>query len=171
MAECFDSEARQSWCRENQQAFSNMKNKLVVVADLGHLKAYKVEYDEISTNPKFELIANVNTDEADGRLSDKLTDEAGRFHGGQRGQSEIRANGERHNIELEFERRAICHLAKTVNRVVSKDTEGQPVYFAAIKEINHQILEKLDPAVRARIEKVVPEDLTKVNGSKLLSHF
>lgn len=148
-----------------------MKNKLVVVVDLGCLKAYKVEYDEVSTNPRFELIKNINTDEADGRMSDKLTDEAGRFHGGQRGQNEIRASGERHNIDLEFERRAICQLAKTINQVVSKDAEGQPVYFAAIKEINHQVLDKLDSTVRARIEKVVSEDLTKIHSSKLLSHF
>lgn len=148
-----------------------MKNKLVVVVDLGHLKAYKVEYDELSTNPRFELIEQVNTEEADGRLSDKLTDEAGRFHGGQGSQSEIRGNGERHNIALEFERRAIRQLAKTINRVVTGDAENQPVYFAANKEINRQILGELDPAVRARIEKVVPEDLTKINGLKLLSHF
>lgn len=148
-----------------------MNNKLVVVVDLGCLKAYKVEYDEVSTNPRFELIKNINTDEADGRLSDKLTDEAGRFHGGQRSQNEIRASGERHNINLEFERRAISQLAKTINQMVAKTPVSQTVYFAAIKEINHQVLDKLDPAVRARIEKVVPEDLTKIHGSKLLSHF
>ena len=31
--------------------------------------------------------------------------------------------------------------------------------------------EKLDPVVKARIEKNVPEDLTKIDGTKLLSHF
>lgn len=167
----FGNKARRSRRRENQQLFSNMKNKLVVVMDLGCLKAYQVEYDELSTNPRFELIENVSTEEADGRLSDKLTDEAGRFQGGQPMQNKIRASGERHNIALEFERRAISQLAKTINRVVTRDSEAQPVYFAAIKEISHQVLEKLDPAVRARIERVVPEDLTKINGVKLLSHF
>ncbi|HZQ47437.1 MAG TPA: host attachment protein, partial [Verrucomicrobiae bacterium] len=111
------------------------------------------------------------TGEADGRISDKLTDEAGRFRGGQRGRNDIRTYGERHNIELEFERRAICQLAEAINHVVRRDAGGQPVYFAAIKEISHQILARLNPSVRARIEKVIPEDLTKVNGLKLLSHF
>ncbi len=148
-----------------------MNNKLVVVVDLGCLKAYKVDYDEVSTNPRFEMIENMKTDEADGRISHKLTDEEGRFHGGQRAQNEIRASGERHNIALEFERRAISQLAKTINRVVSKNPESQPVYFAAIVEINRQVLGKLDPAVRARIEKTVPEDLTKIHVSKLLNHF
>ncbi|MDB6064479.1 MAG: hypothetical protein JWR26_687 [Pedosphaera sp.] len=148
-----------------------MKNKLVVVADLGHLKAYQVKYDEYNSSPKVELIESLNTDEADGRVSDKLTDEAGRFHGGQRGQSEIRTYGERHNIKLEFQRRAIGNLAKTINQVVKKRAGDQEVFLAANGEINHQLLDLLNPEVRARIEKVVHEDLTKVNGSKLLSHF
>ncbi|HWF18237.1 MAG TPA: host attachment protein [Verrucomicrobiae bacterium] len=147
-----------------------MRNKLVVVADLGHLKAYRVEYDEVSTHPKLDLIAHIATDEADGRLSDKLTDEAGRFMGGQRGH-EIRASGERHNITLEFERRAVGQLAKNINHIIKRANNGEPVYFAAHKEINHQILQHLDPSVRARIEKIVPEDLVKVKGMKLLEHF
>lgn len=167
----FGNKAHAWGSRKNQQPFGNMKNKMVVVVDRGCLKAYQVEYDGWSTNPKLELIENVKTEEADGRISSKLTDEAGRFHGGQAGRNDIRASGERHNIVLEFQRRAICQLADTINRVVGKDPAGQPVYLAAIKEINHQILDKLDPAVRARIEKVVPEDLTKINGLKLLSHF
>ena len=148
-----------------------MRNKLVVVADLGHLKAYRLEYDELSTTPRLELIENLATGEADGRVSHKLTDEAGRFAGGQRGRHEIRASGERHNIQLEFERRAVSQLAESINRVVKSQRDNQPVYLALHKEINHQILAKLEPGVRARIEKVVPEDLTKVNGSKLLEHF
>lgn len=148
-----------------------MRNKLVVVADLGHLKAYRVEYDELSSHPKLDLIANMATEEADGRISDKLTDQAGRFMGGRQLQHNVRAAGERHNIELEFERRAVGQLAKNINHIIKRANNGEPVYFAAHKEINHQILDHLDPMVRARIEKIVPEDLVKVSGHKLLEHF
>ena len=147
-----------------------MRNKLVVVADLGHLKAYRVEYDDVSSHPRVALIENLDTNEADGRISDKITDEAGRFKGARRYQ-EIRAAGERHNMELEFERRAVGQLAQNINRIVKREGSDDPVYFAAHKEINNQILQHLDPAVRARIERVVPEDLVKVNGLKLLQHF
>src|SRR5579872_355264 len=109
-----------------------MRNKLVVVADLGHLKAYRVEYDEASSHPRLELIGQLDTNGADGRLSDKLTDGAGRFAGGGRGQHEIRASGERHNIVLEFERRAIGELVRQINRFVKQEAES-PVYFAAHK--------------------------------------
>jgi hypothetical protein len=149
-----------------------MRNKLVLVSDLGCLKAYKVDYDELSTNPKVELIEEVTTDEADGRLSDKLTDEAGRFPGGGRGYHVVRANGERHNISLELERRAIGYLAGKVNHIVKNHgNEDRSVYLAAVKEINNQIMNRLEPMVRMRIEKNVPEDLTKIRGTRLLQHF
>lgn len=148
-----------------------MRNKLVVVADLGHLKAYRVEYDDVSSHPKVALIENLSTNEADGRLSDKLTDEAGRFKGGRRGYQEIRTSGERHNLKLEFERRAVGQLVQNINRIIKRENGTNPVYFAAHKEINNEILDHLDPGVLARIEKIVPEDLIKVNGLKLLEHF
>lgn len=147
-----------------------MKNKLVVVADLGHLKAYRVEYDDVSSHPKLDLIANLATDEADGRVSDKLTDEAGRFKGGQRSQK-IHPSGERHNIGLEFERRAVGRLAANINRIVKLENHDAPVYFAAHKEIHNELLHQLEPGIRARIEKIVPEDLVKVKGLELLAHF
>ncbi|MDB6023371.1 MAG: hypothetical protein JWQ04_3228, partial [Pedosphaera sp.] len=122
-------------------------------------------------HPRVELIGQLDTIEADGRISDKVTDEAGRFAGGGRGQHEIRAAGERHNLVLEFERRAVGQLARSINQFIKRENSDDPVYFAAHKEINGPILQQLDPAVRARIEKVVPEDLTKINGLKLLAHF
>ncbi|MDB6125933.1 MAG: hypothetical protein JWQ71_4926 [Pedosphaera sp.] len=148
-----------------------MRNKLLVVGDLGCLKAYKVDYDEFSTNPRVELIKTVHTDEADGRLSHKVTDEAGRFPGGERGYHGVRAYGERHNIDLELAKRAINYLVKNVNQIVKATDEDRGVYFAAIKEINHSIFEKLEPGVRARIEQNVAEDLTRINSRQLLSHF
>ncbi|HEX4644599.1 MAG TPA: host attachment protein [Verrucomicrobiae bacterium] len=147
-----------------------MNNKLVVVADRGCLKAYQIEYDGWSTTPRLKLIKEFKPDEATGRISKRLTDEAGRFPGGNdRSNPEVRAFGERHNIELEFERRALKHIAQNINELAKE--LNAPLYFAATREINQQLVEALAPEARARIEKNVPEDLTKINGVKLLSHF
>ncbi|MDB6108952.1 MAG: hypothetical protein JWR69_702 [Pedosphaera sp.] len=147
-----------------------MRNKLVIVIDLGCLKAHRVEYDGVSTHPRLELIEEFNTVGAHGRLSDKLTDEAGRFGGG-----ELRpgsgGNGERHNLTLELDKRIITYLAGSVNELVKREDADLPVYLAAEKEICHPLLERLEPAVKGRIAKVVPENLTKVNRLKLLNHF
>lgn len=149
-----------------------MRNKLVVVTDLGCLKAYKVDYDEFSTNPRMELIKDMKTPEADGRLGDKNTDEEGRRRGG--GGSEgwsTGGNAEPNKMELELKSRAIKQLAQTVNQLVKSNDGDVPVLFAAIKSINNQIMDRLEPAVLARIEKNLSEDLTKIKGAKLLSHF
>jgi hypothetical protein len=147
-----------------------MRNKLVIVIDLGCLKAYRVEYDGVSTHPRFELIEEFNTVGAHGRLSDKLTDEAGRFAGGDL-KSGVRAYGERHNITLELDKRIITYLAESVNELVKREAADLPVYLAAEKEIYHPLWERLTSEVKGRIEKVVPEDLTKVDRMKLLNHF
>jgi Protein required for attachment to host cells len=148
-----------------------MRNKLVVVVDLGCLKAYNVDYDEFSTNPHLELISDLSTPEADGRLLDKLTDQAGRRRGGGGERGTTTSDAEMKNVRLEFQRRAINELAQNVNKIVKMNNGERSVYFAAIKEINNQIMNRLDPTVKGRIEKNLPEDLTKINGTKLLSHF
>jgi hypothetical protein len=148
-----------------------MQNKLVVVTDLGCLKAYKVDYDEFSTNPRLELIKDMQTVEADGRLTDKNTDGEGRFkRGGALGMG-TGGSVDPNKMQLEFERKAITQLAQTVNQLVKSNDGERPVYLAAIKRINNQLMDKLEPEVRARIEKNVCEGLTKVNGAKLLGHF
>jgi hypothetical protein len=147
-----------------------MRNKLVIVTDLGCLKAYRLEYDEVSTHPRFELVEEFNTVGAHGRLSDKLTDEAGRFAGGDL-RAGARAYGERHNIALELDKRIITYLAQSINELVKGEAEDLLVDFAAEKDIYHPIMARLEPAVKARIERAVPENLTKIDKPKLLNHF
>jgi hypothetical protein len=118
-----------------------------------------------------ELVESFDTADGHGRLVEKLTDEAGRFEGGNPLVQGGSAYGERHNIELELERRTVSELAKNINKLVKGEKDFWDCYFAASKEINHQLLQKLEPEVRARIVKNVPEDLTNVDESELLGHF
>lgn len=148
-----------------------MRNKLLVVADLGCLKVYRVTYDGVSTSPKIELVDDLVYVEAHERLMDRVTDEAGRFKGGVPGIKGLRASGERHNIGLELARRLVKDLARVTNSLVSAEKEIQEFYLAASKEISHQILEELLPAVRQKFVKVIPEDLTHVGKGELLKHF
>ncbi|MDB6015852.1 MAG: hypothetical protein JWR19_341 [Pedosphaera sp.] len=148
-----------------------MKNRLLIVVDLGRFKAYRVEYSELNTHPRLELLEAFDTVDAHGRLSDKLTDEAGRFPSGMRNMRGPHGYGERHNIQLELNRRTVNYLTQSINNLVKREPPELPVYFAAEKEIHHQILERLEPPVKARIDKVVPEDLTRINERELLDHF
>jgi hypothetical protein len=148
-----------------------MKNRLLIVVDLGRFKAYRVEFNELSSHPRLELLEDFNTIDAHGRLSDKLTDVAGRFPSGMRNLRGLHGYGEKHNIQLELNRRTVNYLTQSINDLVKREAPDLPVYFAVEKEIQHKILERLEPPVKARIDKVVPEDLTRTNERELLAHF
>jgi hypothetical protein len=146
-----------------------MNNKLVVVADLGSFKAYKLEANSLHSTPRLELIEEINLVEDRGKLSDRLTDLAGRHHVPAMGKW-ASPWGERHNIELERKRRLIKQVAHALADLLHRDG-ADGCYLAASKEINHQILAELPREARAKIEKIGPCDLTKAEKSELLRHF
>lgn len=148
-----------------------MKNKLVVVTDLGMFKAYRMEKDPLSSSPRLELLEDFET-VVESRISDQVTDQAGRFSKGGTtpGGPAEHANGERHNIRLEQERRVIKQVAEKLSLLLRReDVDG--CYFAATGEINRRILDHLHPEVRSKIQKNVASDLTKIDKSQILKHF
>ena len=148
-----------------------MKNTLVVVTDLGSFKVFRLDNGEPYRTPRLELIEQFNTVEAHGHLVDKVTDLAGRFpRGGMADQARAMSDGERHNIRLEQRKRLVRQLANRLNMLAGAG-EVERFLLAASKEINHQLLDELTPQVRAKIEKNLPADLTKVERAQILGHF
>ncbi len=148
-----------------------MKNTLLVVADLGGLKAFKVENNQVHRTPRLELLEEFENAEAHGRLVDRVSDLSGRFPRG----TGLKAggamsDGERHNIELETRKRLVRQLAERLNNLARK-AEVETCFLAASKEINHQLVDALEPQVRAKITKNLTADLTKVERAELLSRF
>jgi hypothetical protein len=148
-----------------------MKNTLVVVTDLGCLKAYRLE-NHPNKSLRLELVEEFNNAEAHGKLGEKVTDLSGRFprRTGVQHTTGAMSDGERHNIELESRKRLVRQLAQRLNGLV-RGKEVERCLLAASREINHQLLEELEPQVRAKIEKNVPVDLTKLERAEILRHF
>ena len=149
-----------------------MKNTLVVVTDLACFKAFKLENHHFNRNPRLELVESFDNAEAHGRLGDRVSDLSGRFPRGA-GSSDARgtmSDGERHNIGLELRKRQVRQLANRLN-TLARSRQVERCFLAASKEINHQLLEELEPQVRAKIEKNVPADLTKLERTEILRHF
>ena len=149
-----------------------MKNTLVVVTDLGCLKAYRLENHHPDRPPRLEPVEEFNNAAAHGKLGDKVTDLSGRFprRTGAQHTTGAMSDGERHNIELESRKRLVRQLAQRLNRLLgSKEVER--CLLAASREINHQLLEELEPLARAKIEKNIPVDLTKLDRAEILGHF
>jgi len=150
-----------------------MKMTLVVVADLGCLKAFRLENSHLNRSPRLELLEDFQNPEAHGKLVEKVTDLSGRFprgSGAANGPGGAMSDGERHNIELEARRRLVRQLAQRFNQL-GRNKEFERCLLAASKEINRQLLEELEPQVRAKIEKNVAADLTKLEPAAILGHF
>jgi hypothetical protein len=150
----------------------NIMNTLLVVADLGGFKAFKLENNNhFPQSPRLELLEQFSNPEAHGRIVDKVSDASGRFPRGTGARAAgAMSDGERHNIELESRKRFVRQLAQRLN-ALARSPEIDRCFLAASREINHPLLEELDPQVRAKIAKNVPADLTKVGRAEILSHF
>ena len=149
-----------------------MKNTLVVVTDLACLKAYRLENNHPNKSLRLELVEEFNNAAAHGKLGDKVSDLSGRFprRTGAQHTSGAMSDGERHNIELESRKRLVRQLAQRLN-VLVRNKEVERCLLAASREINHQLLEELEPQVRAKVEKSVAADLTKLDRAEILRHF
>jgi hypothetical protein len=149
-----------------------MKNTMVVVADLSCFKAYRLENHQPNQTPRLEPMEEFNSADAHTKLVDKVTDLAGRFprRTGAQHTTGAMSDGERHNIELESRKRMVRQLAQRLNALL-RGKEIERCLLAASREINHQLLDELEPQVRAKIERNVPADLTKLERSEILRHF
>ena len=149
-----------------------MKKTLVVVTDLGGFKAYRLENHQPRQTPRLELVEEFENTDAHGRLVEKVTDMSGRFprSTGMSNAKGAMSDGERHNIELESRKRMVRQLAQRLN-ALARGKEIERCLLAASREINHQLLDELEPQVRAKIQKNVPADLTKLDQAEILRHF
>jgi hypothetical protein len=143
---------------------------LVLVADRGSLKAYKVNQTP-NRGASLQLAQAFNITDAHGRYDDKLTDEAGRFPVSD-GSSARHANsiGEHTALETETDRRICKQLAEQIQELVKREgAEGWS--FAAPASIHAAIVDLLPNEVRDRIVEHVKSDLVKIEPAKLPKYF
>lgn len=143
-------------------------NSVVIAANLGHLKAFRVE-ETPNRGQKLQLIEDIEFPEAHGRFTDKVTDLAGRFpvSGGAYPGTQM-SIAETLAVDLEAEKR----LAKLVSEEIEKYTADAPSwYFAATSEIQNAILENLKRPTRDKLQRSVACDLTKAPVSNVQEHF
>jgi len=144
-------------------------DKVIIAVDLGHFKAYKVTKQEHEST-KIQLIESYDSIEAHGKLSDKLSDTAGRFGVGGGKNGAAKGYGEPHNIELEMEKKAAKLISNDINAIIKKEGVTK-WYLAASKMINSQILDNLDADVKAKLDKNIMSNLTKTDKTDIMKHF
>lgn len=126
---------------------------LIIVADRGRLKAYRVR-ETRTRGPKLQLvqafgIPNLNTMSRTHRTT-AMTDWP--------------------SLESEENRRICAQLADEITKIVERDF-GEGWSFAAPPAIYNQIVDLLPIEIRERIVEHLPLDLSKIREAELLSHF
>ena len=120
----------------------------------------------------FFLYFTVFYDSIDARtkLSEKLSDSAGRFKRGEGQRTEAKGYGEPHNMKIEFERRLTKQIANEISTLITK--EDSPNWdLSAPGKINGKIIEHLPPDVKSKLGRSITADLTMTAKSKILSYF
>jgi hypothetical protein len=149
-----------------------MNKSLIIVADLGLLRAYRKTQIKADREPHLELIEELKTESAHQKLSEQVTDQAGRFPRGG-GAANISGNlsaGESLNSESEQNRRLIILLAGRINELLAEDDVIR-CSIAISSAIHNQLLEAIDPKARAKIGQSLASNLVKTDPIELLAHF
>jgi len=144
--------------------------KIVLLADAGHLKAFQWEENEQFSKPRLSLIGQWDTN-VPNHLRAELTDKAGRFRKGSvpSGPSDL-SDGKEHNLELERRRRALKTIALRMKDLL-RHHKNAGVYLAAPAEINRQLLTQFSTADRARIDRNLKLDLTRLPFVEVIRQF
>jgi hypothetical protein len=143
---------------------------LILVADRGSLKAYRVNQTP-TRGASLQLTQAFDITDAHGRYDDKLTDEAGRFPVSD-GATSRHANSiaERTALETETDRRICKQLAQQIEELVRR--EGRDGWsFAAPSSIHGAIVDLLSNEIRDCIVEHVKSDLVKIESAKLPKYF
>jgi hypothetical protein len=143
--------------------------KMIVVVDLGHFKAYQLTKTDQAT-PRLELIDSFDLVGAHGRMSDKVTDGPGKFGGRGGGDWSAKGYGEPHAAASEEQKRQIKMLSQAISTQV-RQCNPDSWCLAAERSILKQLVDALDQDAAARLAKQVAANLTKADKDEIVQRF
>jgi hypothetical protein len=144
--------------------------QLIIATDLGLLRVYRVTRGGPGRGPHLALLEEYRPAEAHQKLSEQVTDQAGRFPGGIRPGGAVLSAGERHDLQQEQGRRLLREMARRIDAHLD-DSEVERACLAVSAPIRHQLLAALQPRLREKLNQVLPLDLTHADPKELLAHF
>lgn len=142
-------------------------NALIILADLGRVKAYRITCDELDPreSPAFEDLADVDLVNRHSKVSERVTDKAGRFAYGP-GSISV---GESHHEQEAAESQQLQRVAAVIDEVAGRNRTE--IHLSAPREIIGELTGALRPGVLKRIRKQLPLNLVKQPKLELLERF
>ncbi|MBS1902149.1 MAG: host attachment protein [Bacteroidetes bacterium] len=136
------------------------KVEVIITANFGALKAYRIEEKSLVHRRGCELIRKTEYERAHKKLSEIVTDRAGRFRGSGVATNKNRSFGEEHHLADDLKQKAVKQIAHDIDGVI-KHTPANGYYLAVPKAISKDILDRLSAATRSKITKRVDVDIVK----------
>ena len=141
--------------------------RLVIVADLGRLRMFRVVRDRRGYRERNLLEVKVPQPVAGARsVYESVTDQAGRFPRGGGGM----AHGEAHEMEAEQERKKVQALVQGIESILESE-ECDSWNLAVPQAIRSSLLSGVSLQMLERLTRVVDADLTKHSLEKLRERF
>lgn len=146
-----------------------MSPKLLIITDLGCLKAYLLG-TTLRGTPRLEPLEEIALSLAHQRVVDRVSDLAGRRAPPGRNHNAATPLGDDHNLKLEIRRRLTREIARHIRRLAHEHPETN-LWLAAHKAIHRTLCDALPNGVRERIELNLSRDLVKADTRELLAVF
>ncbi len=149
-----------------------MNSHLIIVADRGQLRAYRLLQNSGDRSPHLELMAEKEPSAPHEKMSDQVTDQAGRFPrgGGAGGTTGDLSAGEQLTQQAEVDHRVLEQLAAKIDTLLADD--GVTDCLLAISApIHKQLVDLLAPKGRDKIKQVLASNLAGTDPTELLEHF
>ena len=136
---------------------------ILIVTDRGHFIAYRFHNGAV-----VEVLHHAAFNEGTDKISEIVTDQAGRFaSGGTEGYRHSAA--ERPKMVIELESRCVRHIAEEIAKVLTGHRETWAL--AAPGEINQPILDHLSAEIQNRLHLTLPKNLVNIPSAEIPSHF
>lgn len=156
----------------------NYEDTMVIVADLGELKAFNVKRsegmvgNELKVSHSLEMLNDINYIDAHKKVQDIVTDSAGRLGSSVSPYAGIAGSsiGENHNLQAERKKRSLKDVANDINMIV-KNEKPKQLLLAFPQELNGQLMDALAAETKKVLAKNVASDLINTPTSEILSHF
>jgi len=152
-----------------------MKNTFIVLANLGHLRAFQPEPAEHGAGREYDLkeLKLAPLTHTPSSIGDQVTDQAGRFAaagnpGSPRGCG--MSHGEAHNLRKEDERRLIRKLASRIDAIIAKRSPSRWI-LAVPSAILPRVRDALHPTSKQKLVDTKPSDLTKLSVKQVEARF
>ncbi len=146
--------------------------KLIILADRGTLKAYKLDHSRTQGRPHIEEVEEVDVVSGNTPISEKTTHQQGRHPDKRRGQvaMEQMSTSEAQGLEAEEERKSIAEIQDQINRLLARHS-SLGWSFAAPSTINEQILNGIDPDKKDRLLENLDLNLTNQPKDEVKERF